>query len=169
MSTRNDMLLLAWEKGYRTTSLGQVVSPQGTTISLRLESGYPAFTMHHHLKGKRAKGSIRVHRLVAYQKYGKRLFSPGVEVRHLDGDRSNNRVDNIVLGTRSQNTLDISVTNRILKAKYAASFQRALTEDQVAEIRKKYADGVWKYKDIMKEFGIAKSTVSYIINRVTYS
>lgn len=46
----------------------------------------------------------RVHRLILETFVGPP--SNGLECRHLDGDPSNNRLDNLVWGTRSENTYD---------------------------------------------------------------
>lgn len=48
--------------------------------------------------------SDEVHRLVARTFLGPR--PPGLETRHLDGDGSNNRIENLAYGTHSENMID---------------------------------------------------------------
>lgn len=63
--------------------------------------GYPSvrLTMH----GKRTR--LAVHRLVAWE-YLPHRPDPKHEVRHLNGDKTDNRVENLAWGTRKQNAED---------------------------------------------------------------
>ena len=54
--------------------------------------------------GHKANGS-QVHALVALAFIGER--PTGMDIRHLDGDPKNNRVDNLCYGTRTDNILDV--------------------------------------------------------------
>lgn len=53
---------------------------------------------------------VRVHLLVAEAFHGPR--PPGQMARHFDDDQDNNRADNLVWGTRSENTLDAVKNSR---------------------------------------------------------
>lgn len=55
---------------------------------------------------------LKLHRLVAYEKYGEAMFEPGIMVRHLDDVKTNNAWDNLVLGTNSDNQQDIPAEKR---------------------------------------------------------
>ena len=58
------------------------------------------------LEGREEQHSIYV--LVALAFHGPRPVGPaGKEVRHLDGNKSNNRPENLAYGTRRENALDI--------------------------------------------------------------
>ena len=57
------------------------------------------------INGKRLY--IPIHRLQAFQKFGMKMFEPGIEVRHLNNNNYDNSWDNIALGTRSENMLDL--------------------------------------------------------------
>lgn len=52
----------------------------------------------------RRKTSVLEHRLVALKKYGS--LPPGIVVRHLNGIKSDNRPENLVVGTTQENTAD---------------------------------------------------------------
>lgn len=90
-----------------------------------------------------------------------------MEVRHLDGDPKNNSVTNIAIGTHSENMMDVDPEVLRQKALHAASYRRSLTEDEVEELREFRRQGA-TYKQLCARFGIAKSTVSYIVNYKTY-
>jgi hypothetical protein len=95
--------------GYRVTRDGRVFS---TDSNWR---GYGAREMAQHINkdgyavvrltvdGKRKK--FRVHQLVCGAFHGPKP-TPDHEVRHLDGDRTNNEARNLTWGTRSENALD---------------------------------------------------------------
>lgn len=57
-----------------------------------------------------------VHRFVAHQKFGQKLYLGKPDVRHLDGNKLNNLDENIALGTRSQNLRDTPADQRSARA-----------------------------------------------------
>jgi hypothetical protein len=61
---------------------------------------------------------VKVHRIVAYIKYGKAALESGIDTRHLNGNRQDNSWDNISIGTRKENMGDVSkeVYQHILEA-----------------------------------------------------
>lgn len=157
---------LAYEKGYRVTEGGVLIGLRGAPI-------YATKTT----KGKRAKisfyyGSSRftvmVHRLQAYQKYGAGLYGKGLEVRHKNDCYSDNSRKNIILGTHLENIYDTPQERRRQKALAGAMARRSLSEEKVRQLRHDRARGM-KYNDLMVKYGIAKGTVSLIVNRKTYS
>ena len=91
-----------------------------------------------------------VHQLVALTFHGSR--PKGQDVRHLDGDPKNNRADNLAYGTRTDNILDVY---RIGKA------WRALTADDVRDIRKRIARGE-KGADIARLYRVSAGCISAI-------
>ena len=48
--------------------------------------------------------SMWEHRLIAAKKYGKEVI--GKLVRHLNGEKADNRPENLVLGSHKENTMD---------------------------------------------------------------
>lgn len=89
--------------GYEVSNYGRVMSYRGRVPLLRSlakREGYPALALY-------ADGKPRmrnVHQLVAVAFLGPP--PPGQEVRHLDGDRANSRLENLRYGTRSENQKD---------------------------------------------------------------
>lgn len=95
------------EDRYAVTPWGEVWSAprtmsRGGVLSQRIgRTGYPEVRLSEVGGGEK---TYRVHRLVALTFIGP--CPEGYEVRHLDGDRLNPRVENLAYGTRSENTLD---------------------------------------------------------------
>ena len=107
VSTSTQAILVAYKKGYRVVD-NKVLSPNKKERSLKLNHhGYSLFCIS--IGGKRVQ--VAVHRLAAYQKFGDLLFMSEC-VRHLDGNPSNNRPENLELGTNSDNMMDIPKEER---------------------------------------------------------
>ncbi len=116
-----------------------------------------------------AVGFVPVHRMQAYQKYGIVIFKKGMAARHLDGNPLNNRWENIVLGTYSDNMMDIPKKVRLRTAKYAASFLHRFSKSQIAEIRRLRAEDGLTYKAIALRMGIkSKGHIFQIVHRQVY-
>lgn len=167
MSVSNEALLEAHHRGYRVTQDGAFLNPSGKQAGYLMKDGYMHSTGfiapgHHY------KVHFRVHRLAAFQWFGNAIFRPGVEVRHLNGDRLDNSRGNIALGSHSDNMLDRPKEERRAHARHAASFCRALTSEQAQQLILDRQAGA-TYKKLMQKYGIAKSTVSYIVNGKMYS
>jgi len=100
-----------FKMGFRVLN-GIVYGPSGElrkpTLSVR---GYMQFSVR--IDGK--KKIIKLHRLIAYQKYGEELYNHQC-VRHLDGNTTNNDPANIALGSQQDNLMDIQPEVRRLKA-----------------------------------------------------
>jgi len=160
LSKKDKVLLIAYEKGYRVIN-GEVISPSGQILK-----PYLSYTKgeYKRLEFKVEKMNVAVHRLAAYQKYGKELFRDGIEVRHKDGNSLNNSDDNILIGTKSENALDKLPKVRKRAAIQASNKIRRFSDDEMKEIKKKYNE-VRSYKKVMREFGISsKGTLHYILN-----
>lgn len=162
---QKEALLYAVKQGYSVTHDGRVISPNTEKPrKLVLDSrGYFVFNLG---SCEKAVG-IRVHRLVAYFKFGKKIFNKGVVVRHLDGNSRNNQWNNIAIGTQSDNMMDRSPLKRKAHAQVAARKQRKLSDEEAKELRALRAKGA-TYSELMSKFGLAKSTISYIVNNKTY-
>lgn len=169
MSKNNDAIVCAAEKGYTTDGLGEIVSPSGLVLKqniLTTKCGYQSreFGIRH---GKNAQ-NVPSARFIAYLKYGTSIFAPGTEVRHLNGNSLDNSWDNIAIGTPSENQMDKSPELRLRVARTAAASLRSLSEEEVGSLRRDREAGA-RYKELMVKYKLAKSTVSYIINRKTYA
>jgi len=161
----------AHRRGYRVLADGTLVSAQGKVLSskYRGKEGYQAFALPWGKRPgvKRRFIVVLAHTLAAYQKYGESAMHTGVQVRHLNGDPRDNRLENLAIGSQSDNKMDIPEEIRKRIAKVAASHLRSLTEKQAQDLINNRACGM-TYKDLMEKYCIAKGTVSYIVNGKTY-
>jgi len=160
-----ERLLSAYNLGYRAQPDGSVLSPSGEKVHLYSKEGYMCFCV----SGLESRyKSVYVHRLVALQKFGaEALLRPGIQVRHMNGS-SDNSFANIEIGNNQQNSMDKPPEVRLRCALVAAKKLRKLSEEQVQEIRDAYKRGVMGVI-LAERYGLAKSTVSYIVRGVTYN
>lgn len=164
LSKTNKTLLWAHKRGYRVDKSGKV---SGIKVNKRKLSkngeGYLKFSL------SKTKGIIYVHRLQAYQKFGDKILEEEIEVRHLNNDKTDNSWNNIVIGTRSDNIMDRPKEVREKCALKAGLENSSLTEKDVKRIRKLREEREWTYSQILDEYNIAKSTLSYICNYKTWT
>ena len=106
--------------------------------------------------GRKAPGSP-VHQLVMKTFVGEPL--PGQEVRHKNGVPTDNRLANLEYGTRTENILDVYRQGKAW---------RALTIDDVREIRKRIAAGD-RNVDIAKDYDVSDVAISSIRHRRCYA
>jgi len=100
---------------------------------------------------------FKVHRLVLEAFIGP--CSKGKECAHLDGTRTNNRVDNLRWVTRTENQ-----SHRVLHGtsnRGERSGRAKLTEKKVHDIRKRLANGETK-RSISSKYGVTTTTINQI-------
>ena len=145
-------------KGYKISEDGLIINPKGNILKGCINSGGYRYMSFRH------NGRIyqcQIHRLQAYQKYGNEIYVQGTEVRHLNGDKSNNSSANIKTGTSHDNHMDIPKEKRMSMAMHATSFVRKHNK----EIIKPFYEKCKSYKKTMDEFGISsKGTLHFILN-----
>lgn len=154
-SNRWGYVLIAHERGYRVIE-GNVVSPRGKNVGgfWSKKSPYKYFKLR--LSKPRKAVNVPCHQLAAYQKYGLLVASHPC-VRHADGDPSNNREENILIGSHSQNQLDRPKCERLKHAKMAAS---KLIKYDWGAIRKDRECGM-SYGKLVNKYGMSKSSLAY--------
>jgi len=161
MTLAQECIIYTFNKGYRVTDSGGVLSPKGKKLKPDLDSGgYPRISIRYNNKPH----TFRISRLMAYQKFGSKMFEEGMEVRHLNGLRGDTSINNIEIGTHSENMMDIPKDRRVSKAAHASSFIKKFSNKKIEEIRK-YHFKVKSYKRTMEEYNISsKGTLLYILN-----
>jgi hypothetical protein len=154
MSASNRAIIYSYNQGYRVNDDGSVTSHTGRKRKLTIRlTGYAYFYVQIESKTH----CVGVHRLMAFQKYKEALFGFGVEVRHLDGNPSNNTPDNIAIGTKSQNAMDKPRQTRV-RAALMASHKRFPPERWIP-IERDIELGA-TYLEIHRKYGIDRSTLS---------
>ena len=165
MQNFNRSEIKLYNLGYRVTAQGDMRGLNGKPIG-SLCNGY--YRIHVRIKkklhSKIKNGYINclVHRLQAYQKYGEDIYKKGIVCRHLNGNPLDNSIDNIAIGTQSDNMMDRKKEDRIAHAKLASSYNQKHNPDVI----KKYYAKAKSYKKTMAEFNISsKGTLHYILNK----
>ena len=150
--------VIAKERGYYVNEVGLMFNKNGQEIGKGTRKGYYCTSLR--VNGKTIK--LPVHRLQAYQKYGDRLFDNGICVRHKNGNSLDNSIDNILIGTHSDNMMDQPKHIRVASAINASSHIKKYDVDEV----KRYYEQTSSYKKTMDKFNISsKGTLHNIINR----
>lgn len=151
-----DKVLEAFNRGYVISLEGIAYNKYGIKVGHIGVKGYWQVS----LKINGTTRHVKNHRLQAFQKYGHKMFEEGILVRHLDGDKLNNSWENILIGTDSDNKMDVPKQIRISRAVHAASFKKKYDDES---IRKFHAISK-SYKKTMEKFNISsKGTLNYIL------
>lgn len=156
----------AYRLGFRVSRNGELISFTGRKRQCLLHpKGYKCISLRVKIEDKSVYKLLFVHRLQAYQKFGENLFKPGIVVRHLNGNPTDNSFDNIEIGTESDNWMDIPKEKRIERARNASRMSpKRYSRDKISMIKADRASGM-SYNKLMKKYGISsKGTISYICN-----
>jgi hypothetical protein len=126
-----DKVKIAYDKGYRVIDNNIVYLKTGHVRALNFVNNprmppYPRFTICHNQK----RVSILAHQLCAYQKYGPVLYANAMVVRHKDNDYLNFSQSNILLGTQSENCMDVPVEKRLENSRKGVA-AREETEEEI--------------------------------------
>ena len=109
-------------------------------------------------KNNRLK-TYTVHKLVMLAFKGER--PEGCQICHGNGDVTDNRLDNLRYDIPSENAIDMY--------RYGGkSGAGKLSIEQVLEIRRLYKTGNYKQKDLVEMFGVNRSSICAVINRVSF-
>lgn len=105
---------------------------------------------------------VYIHRLQAYQKFGDKIYQPGIQVRHMNSNLYDNSFDNIEIGTGSDNIMDIP---KSVRTRCASNANKKYSDEIASQIRSLHKQGK-SYKELMKRFNISsKGTISSIVNK----
>jgi hypothetical protein len=118
--------------------------------------------LHVMVGGRRSRA---VHRMVLEAFVGP--CPPGMMCRHLDGDPTNNRVENLEWGTRLRNSADMVKHGRAGMAKGEKNSGAVIIEDKVLQIVKVHQCG-GHIAEIAVCMGICKTSVRNIIKGQTW-
>ncbi len=121
-----------------------------------------AYLRFHLSDGKRLK-RFYAHHLVAEVFIGPR--PSGLQIRHLDGDPSNNRVCNLSWGTGKENMEDSRRHGTL--AKGTRNWNAKLNEKDVLAIRSALARGVMA-RQLARKYGLCEATISQIKSRTRW-
>ena len=141
--------------GYKVSDAGRVIGRYGKYIGVDNGQGYIVVKLYRNGKTYCRK----VHTLVLEAFVGPK--PAGMEVRHLDGVRSNNDLSNLRWGNRYEQVGDKRKHGTIPHGE--RSNRTTLAKADVLKIRSLNASH--SYQEIADMFGISKSSVQGICNR----
>ena len=144
-----------FEDLYEVSSEGRVRNKRGHILKARLSNcGYERVALSRNC----AYTHLSIHRLVLTAFCG--VPEPDIECRHLDGDRTNNRLSNLQWGTKLENARDRIGHGRQVRG---AQISLAKLNDRKVQIIKwMLARGNMPQKKIAALFGVAQTKISAI-------
>lgn len=122
--------------------------------AFRNGSGYLCVTV--------GRKQVRVHRLVLEAFVGP--CPEGMECRHLDGNPTNNRLENLCWGSKQENMDDRSRHGAWKPVSGERHGSAKLTASDVIEIRKLVHEGRAIQADLAKRYGVRKGTMSRVVS-----
>jgi hypothetical protein len=140
---------------YEISSLGTV---RRVGASRPLTPGYQHGYAHVSLCHEGQIRTTRVHKLVAYAFLGAAPFE-GAVVAHNDGNKANNRVDNVRWATPRENSAD--QIRHFTRQRGSEVFGAKLTEDEIPSVRERIGLGE-PLKRIAADYDVSISTISLI-------
>ena len=147
---------------YRVSTHGRVLSLQQSDerfIGSLTADGYTAVS---YVDASGAKIDSHAHVMVMEAFVGPR--QPGMQVRHLDSDPTNNRLDNLTWGTQSENYQDrVAAGTGIEGANNCAA---KLSHSEVQEIRQRVSE---TQRDLAEEYGVSPSSISRVVNDLSWA
>jgi NUMOD4 motif/HNH endonuclease len=157
--------IVSYDGLYQVSNLGRVKSlkrNRETIFKLLINrDGYPVCQLFYNKKHI----SYKIHRLVALS------FIPNPEnkttVNHINGVKTDNRVENLEWNTRSENILHAFQIGLKKSSKGISNGRSKLTEKEVLKIRLLLSKGM-KQNDISKKFNISTQTISSINKRLIW-
>jgi hypothetical protein len=154
--------LLAGPYGFSVDpETGNVFGPRGFALKpLPTNCGY--FRVAVRLPGDGMKKRL-IHRVVWEAVNGP--IPDGLQINHKNGDKSDNRIENLELVTASENVVHAFQTGLRVPVRGNAR----LTEDDVRSIRAEYEPGMVRMQDLAVKHGVALRTISFIIRRETWA
>lgn len=138
---------------------GEYTWPSRPVSQYRTPRGYMAATLY---RGNKSY-SRRVHRLVLEAFVGP--CPDGMEARHLDGNPTNNRLENLAWGSHQENEADKRAHGTAPTGERGPGAK--LNSRQVAAIRHRFAAGE-RAVDLAAEFGIHWATLYKIARRQSW-
>lgn len=148
---------LSYKRGYFVDNSGQMFTPKKSLVKTKNKKGYIRCTVS--VDGKNI--TLTAHRLVAYQKYGDKIYEDGVVVRHLDGNKINNTHENIMIGSNRDNCMDVPDEQRLKKAINASKKTIKYDADEVYNF---YIECGRSRKKTQEHFNISSGgTLHYIL------
>lgn len=151
--------VVGWEGRYEVSDLGRVRSSKLVVLRLQLSFGYLCVNLRVGNHRDSRQKHHRVHRLVLGAFVGP--CPDGMECRHLNGDRADNRLMNLSWGTSAENARDRVDHGTVYRPQGALNPAAKLTEADVVAIRAAHASGETA-TSISRRFAVDRRTVGNV-------
>lgn len=162
--------IAGYEGLYEVSNFGRVrfliwrggTNPEGGIMKGNKQAhGY----IHYCLTDKnKIKRTHLAHILVANAFIGKRPI--GFDVNHLNGNKDDNRADNLEYVSRIEN-IHHAIKSGLHNTRGSRNGRAKLTDDMVIEIRMRHANGDMQSR-LAREYGVSHQQISLIVNRKTW-
>jgi hypothetical protein len=178
-TTREEWRHIPGFGGYLVSSFGRVLTYRSRGISeMRQHMDKGGYLYVSILDDQDRKRGMKVHALVLLAFRGGR--PPGWQAAHFDGNKANNRPDNLRWVTPKENAADKERHGRTSRgnahseackknsAKGHRNGHSTLTGDDVSNIRTRYANGE-KQTNLAIEYDVTQSCISAVVLRKTWT
>lgn len=150
------------------------VDDEGRLWTAHNRGGYPGNPRRAEVNGPRGYLTVRLSNRVAYAHRVVYAWFHGevperLLVRHLNGDRHDNRPENLALGDNAVNMADAVAAGSFTgdHARGVLNVNAKLTEADVKALRRAYAGGVTQVQ-LARRFGIRQQNISQIVRGKTW-
>ncbi len=150
------------EEHYLVSTLGKVKSRNTKELIIQhsTDRGYKRVNIV--INGKRVIKRVHILVLETFRS----IKPQGMECRHLNGVKDDNRLINLVWGTPKENTEDKRIHGTLLVGE--ESFNVILTEELVKEIRELYKLGRLSQMKIAKIYNVSQTCIFRLVNRISW-
>lgn len=156
MVTSEEIIWHPWES-YFVSSTGVVRNSRGHILAQHVDThGYLRVQVQR--SGKSC--SVKVHRIVVDAFLGG--LSPGQETRHLDGNKMNNSVSNLAVGSHSENEMDKTMHGTRANRRNGTHGSLKLSEEMVQAVSIRHENGE-TVSSIAKEIGMNANWLRQVI------
>lgn len=148
-----------YEGGYAATDAGRVISYKRNGIKEMSQQVAKGGYLRLGLRDGKGQRLMAVHQIIMLTFEG----PPGLDeqIRHIDGDPSNNHLNNLCYGTAVQNWRDrIRHGNDVIGSNNPRS---KLTHQDVLAIRRRYKAEQPSQGELAAEYGVARSLIGQIV------
>lgn len=100
--------------------------------------------------------------------YFKGEYPEGMQINHIDGNKINNRIENLEIVTPKENYAHAKKMGLIRITKGEEHFRAKLTEGNVLKMRQMYKTGKYFHRELAEKFGVTKSVATRAISGTTW-
>jgi hypothetical protein len=146
-------------EGYEISNLGGLRRTTVIYLKTQISAGYERIT----IGGRGIYKAALIHRLVGKAFIDNPLKKP--QINHKDGNKLNNRVDNLEWATRSENQLHAYRNKLQLDSIGGVHWSARLTEEDFIEIRNKLDNG-YSMTQLAKELNMSRCQLYFLYQKL---